>query len=110
MPASLQVAKPHRAPQVLQGNAGEVTGVAWCPTDATQLVTCHDNATVNVWTLDRSRDSAADDEASPSASSMKMYIVCFCQCESIPRGKGLSGEPTADLQSCPMCRSLSWHP
>ena len=71
MPASLQVAKPHRAPQVLQGNAGEVTGVAWCPTDATQLVTCHDNATVNVWSLDRSRDSAADDEASLMPFSVK---------------------------------------
>ena len=71
--ASLQVAKPHRAPQVLQGNAGEVTGVAWCPTDATQLVTCHDNATVNVWTLDRSRDSAPDDEVILRTFSMKLY-------------------------------------
>lgn len=57
----LQVAKPQKPPQVLQGNAGEVTGVAWCSTDPTQIVTCHDNATVNVWTLDRSRDAGAND-------------------------------------------------
>lgn len=49
---------------MLRGNAGEVTGVAWCSTDPTQIVTCHDNATVSVWTLDRSRDVASEDVVS----------------------------------------------
>ena len=31
MPA--QVAKPQKPPQVQQGNAGEITGVAWCSMD-----------------------------------------------------------------------------
>ena len=66
----LQVAKPQKPPQVLQGNAGEVTGVAWCSTDPTQIVTCHDNATVNVWTLDRSRDAAAKDLVRSECSSL----------------------------------------
>ena len=95
MSASLQVAKPHKAPQVLQGNAGEVTGVAWCPTDATQLVTCHDNATVNVWTLDRSRDSMADDEASLMPLSAEAYILFICQRDPTPQGKDLIAEPVA---------------
>lgn len=63
----LQVARPQKPPQVLQGNAGEVTGVAWCSTDPTQIVTCHDNATVSVWTLDRSRTAAA-----------KQLVRCRC--------------------------------
>ena len=95
---------------MLQGNAGEVTGVAWCPTDATQLVTCHDNATVNVWALDRSRDGAADDEASLSAVSVAVHITCLCRRDSTPRGRDLIAEPGADLQSCPARRSLFWHP
>ena len=65
---------------MLQGNAGEVTGVAWCPTDASQLVTCHDSATVNVWTLDRSRDDAAVDEASPSAFTGDIHDLLLPSC------------------------------
>jgi hypothetical protein len=72
MPA--QVAKPQKPPQVLQGNAGEVTGVAWCSTDTTQIVTCHDNATVNVWTLDRSRDPVPGDLVRIEIT----LLICAC--------------------------------
>lgn len=109
MHASAQVAKPHKAPQVLQGNAGEVTGVAWCPTDVTQLVTCHDNATVNVWTLDRSRDSAADGEASSSASSVEVHDLLL-PLRINPQEKDLIVELIGDVQSGHMCRSLVWRP
>ena len=71
---ALQVARPQKAPQVLQGNAGEVTGVAWCSTDPTQIVTCHDNATVNVWTLDRSRDAAANDLVRSACDLICPYV------------------------------------
>lgn len=72
MPA--QVAKPRKPPHVLQGNAGEVTGVAWCSTDPTQIVTCHDNATVNVWTLDRSRDPVPGDLVRVEIA----LLICAC--------------------------------
>ncbi|KAK9909895.1 hypothetical protein WJX75_009187 [Coccomyxa subellipsoidea] len=49
------VDEPHRPPVVLDGADGEVTGVAWCATDAGQIVTCHDHAAVKVWALDRNR-------------------------------------------------------
>ena len=71
----LQVAKPRKPPQVLQGNAGEVTGVAWCSTDPTQIVTCHDNATVSVWTLDRSRDAAAQEMV-----RSRRFSLCVLTC------------------------------
>jgi hypothetical protein len=53
------VDRPGEAPLALEGHAGEVTGVAWCPTDLGQITTCHDDATVNVWALDRSRERRA---------------------------------------------------
>ncbi len=51
----MQVDEPNRAPLVLDGGAGEVTGVAWCPTDLGHITTCHDHAAISVWSLDRSR-------------------------------------------------------
>lgn len=51
----VQVDEPRRPPIALDGAAGEVTGVAWCPTDEGQIAMCHDAAAVSVWTLDRSR-------------------------------------------------------
>ncbi|BDA42072.1 probable denticleless protein homolog at N-terminal half [Coccomyxa sp. Obi] len=49
------VDEPNRAAIVLDGGAGEVTGVAWCPTDLGHITTCHDHAAISVWSLDRSR-------------------------------------------------------
>ena len=51
----MQVDEPSRAPVVLDAGAGEVTGVAWCPTDQGHITTCHDQAAISVWMLDRSR-------------------------------------------------------
>ncbi len=50
----MQVDRPGDPPLALgQGDAGEVTGVAWCPADLGHVTTCHDDATLNVWALDR---------------------------------------------------------
>lgn len=51
----MQVDEPSQAPVVLDAGAGEVTGVAWCPTDQGHITTCHDQAAISVWMLDRSR-------------------------------------------------------
>jgi hypothetical protein len=50
----LQVSQPSLPPVTLPGHAGEVTAVAWCPGDHCQLVTAADDATLRVWSMDRS--------------------------------------------------------
>ncbi|WIA08986.1 hypothetical protein OEZ85_008400 [Tetradesmus obliquus] len=48
------VSQPSLPPVTLPGHAGEVTAVAWCPGDACQLATAADDATLRVWSMDRS--------------------------------------------------------
>ena len=40
-------------PHVLRGHDAEVTTVAWCPSDFSQLATAADDYTVKVWSIDR---------------------------------------------------------
>ncbi|RKP05845.1 WD40-repeat-containing domain protein [Thamnocephalis sphaerospora] len=40
-------------PLILQAHSGEVSHVAWCPTDVSQLATCSDDGTLRVWNVDR---------------------------------------------------------
>lgn len=49
----MQVDSPNAAPLVLEGHHGEVSGVAWCASDACQVATCGDDATVKVWKVNR---------------------------------------------------------
>ena len=49
----LQVDQPEVGPLVLKGHDDEVTGVAWCRTDGTQLATCGDDAAVRLWRVHR---------------------------------------------------------
>ena len=50
----VQLDQPEQPPLQLAGHSGEVTAVAWCPSDITQFTTASDDGTVRVWGLDRS--------------------------------------------------------
>jgi hypothetical protein len=49
----VQVDDPSVPPVSLPGHTGEVTAVAWCPSDYCQIATAADDATLRVWSLDR---------------------------------------------------------
>ncbi|KAL4422044.1 hypothetical protein ABPG77_004860 [Micractinium sp. CCAP 211/92] len=50
------------SPYVLAGHQGEVTAVAWCPSDFDQIATTADDATLKVWHIRRQQpEEQADD-------------------------------------------------
>ncbi|KAI3428243.1 hypothetical protein D9Q98_006623 [Chlorella vulgaris] len=54
------------SPYVLSGHQGEVTAVAWCPSDFHQIATTADDATVKVWHISRQQpEEHADDRGDP---------------------------------------------
>ena len=65
------MAKPDAAPVVLTGHQGEVTGVAWCPSDFGQIVTCGDDARLCVWSIDRNARKAA---LSPQRAAVRFFV------------------------------------
>jgi len=46
-----QVDRPQDGPYKLDGHDGEVSSVAWCPSDFCQLASCGDDATVRLWSV-----------------------------------------------------------
>ena len=50
------VKHPLLAPLRLKGHVGEVSDVAWCPTDMTKLASSSDDTTVRIWSLDQFSD------------------------------------------------------
>ncbi|KAK9119795.1 hypothetical protein Scep_017888 [Stephania cephalantha] len=44
-----QVKRPQEGPLRLEGHEGEVTAVAWCPSETGKLATCSDDFTVRIW-------------------------------------------------------------
>ncbi|KAI8476372.1 MAG: WD40-repeat-containing domain protein [Monoraphidium minutum] len=60
---------PSAPPVRLYGHNGEVTSVAWCPSDPCQLATASDDATVRVWTLGAGRHEAAAAHAAAAGAA-----------------------------------------
>ncbi|XP_064622324.1 denticleless protein homolog A-like [Lineus longissimus] len=47
------VNEPQASPVLLKGHVGEVTSVAWCPTDFGKVCTLSDDSTIKFWRLNR---------------------------------------------------------
>lgn len=60
-------------PLTLAGHEGEVTAVAWCSTDAGQLATAADDATVRVWSV-RRRDRSVREAAEPVGWGLHRHL------------------------------------
>ncbi|PFX29367.1 Denticleless protein-like [Stylophora pistillata] len=47
-----KVSDPTAPPTLLRGHFGEVTSVAWCPSDQGKVITCSDDNSFRIWRMD----------------------------------------------------------
>lgn len=47
-----RVSDPTAPPTLLKGHLGEVTSVAWCPSDQGKVITCSDDNSFRIWRMD----------------------------------------------------------
>jgi len=69
-----QVSRPRSEACVLQGHVNEVTGVDWCRTDVSRLVTLSDDNVVWIWRVDH-RDSTRDGSGVIGRTTRTAYCV-----------------------------------
>ncbi|KAL6766582.1 hypothetical protein ACKKBG_A36625 [Auxenochlorella protothecoides x Auxenochlorella symbiontica] len=107
----------HAPLAALEGHEGEVTAVAWCPTDPDRLASAADDATVRVWARrPRARDPEPAAERCPrSARQLLSGFLGEAACRGwagepaerpAPRGEGRTG-PASDPAAPERCATTA---
>eukprot|EP00794_Sanderia_malayensis_P020456 gene20456-22472_t len=87
-----KVDEPNEAPWMLKGHVGEVTSVAWCPTDISKLVTCSDDNSFRIWRAKPEQDTTKSNQQ-----------IGTCERKDLPCSSPLRKIPS----SCPTNRRLA---
>ncbi|ERN09210.1 hypothetical protein AMTR_s00014p00252440 [Amborella trichopoda] len=68
-----EVRKPEANLMVLKGHEGDVTAVAWCPSEVGKIATCSDDFTIRVWNT----QSCPNLNTMRSPSSIRQRVTAF---------------------------------